>query len=97
MPGDRRASCGVDYTACASRYAATTEVGILPRSLMVNPVCRAQERTSALLDKAGPAEPARVVSTARARARAEAPVPAALFAARFLPTGFFVVSGAPFC
>jgi hypothetical protein len=37
------------YALCALRYAAMTEAGILPRSLTVSPLSRAQERTSALL------------------------------------------------
>jgi hypothetical protein len=34
---------------CALRYAVITDAGTLPRALTVNPVSRAQERTSALL------------------------------------------------
>lgn len=83
-----QAGWGIDHTACESRYAATTEAGTLPRSLMVNPFSRAEKRTSALLVESGPGEPAAVVSTARTRA--EALVFAALSAARFLPTGCFV-------
>ena len=43
------------YPACESWYAVITDAGIRPRSLTVNPLCRAHERTSALLVERRPA------------------------------------------
>lgn len=80
------------YPACESRYAAITEAGILPRSLMVSPLCRAQERTSALLEEAGPGEPVGIVLRARARARGPA---AALFPPGVFPTDFLDLAAGP--
>ncbi len=45
---NRAFSLGFHY-CCALRYAAITDAGTLPRSLILSPVWRAQERTSALL------------------------------------------------
>ena len=64
---------------CALRYAAITDAGTLPRSLTFSPLCRAHERTSALLG--APADPTGVgvrdrpepVSAAPARLRGFVP------------------------
>ena len=65
----------------------TTEAGILPRSLMVNPLRRAQERTSALLGAAsGPGGTGGDCSASR-RLSAEASVRTAVVAVRVFPVG----------